>query len=278
MTKMEDLLKKALGKRAIELATELEGKKMGAITDLKELSALSKTVLAIKNQVREQKKVILSDYYKTKKANLNKDIGCFYLSPNHAKMIWQGNETMIICDKEDKALVGKEMFYAEANNCYGKIKIIGISQIDSNKFEELSAQHRFSPEEKQVLFGKNNKLFSYFFEKTENFEFPIPIASGELGFLPEVKFLSDKLADDGVAFENEEVVRDFILSIGSSELVNSLPEPDIFVRTIFELLKLENSLIKHKQGIILFEQLPLPKPNKVFYDKTEVLNNFFGGS
>jgi hypothetical protein len=275
MTKIGDLVEEEVSKNTTNLMNKLDNTKISVVSNFfqkkRENELLSKAVLAIESQIKEQKK-ILSDYYKIKKNSLKEETNGIFLPPSQAKMIWQGNQTAIVLEKEDKSLLGKEMLFAEENKCYGKIKVIDVVPIGSNNFGEFSSAHRLSNDDKERLFGKKDNLYLYNVACIKKFETPIPVAFSEIGLVEEMPFL----LGEEIEFKDEKIVKDFMMAVGSTDLVNVLPEPNTFVRTLFELVKQEKSLLKQREGIVLFEPKEIPKPNAVFYSKPEAINYFLG--
>lgn len=118
----------------------------------------------------------------------------FYLSENHAKMIWQGNKGLIVKSLNFKGLVGKLLYIIGGNESYGIIKILKITPINLKRFKELSERHRITEQERKLWWIGKQTLFAYEFDFVKKFDIlrRVSIPEGTRNLLKGVKFLSDK--------------------------------------------------------------------------------------
>ncbi len=74
-----------------------------------------------------------------------------FLMEHHAKMIWQGNQSMIVKSIGDDSLIGNSYYLNGGNSCYGVLNVLGKKQLGLADFEALSEQHRMSNDERIVV-------------------------------------------------------------------------------------------------------------------------------
>jgi len=125
-----------------------------------------------------------------------------YLSANHAKMIWQGNKTLIVLGVNYRGTVGSRFYIIGGNDCYGVIKISSIQPIDLAAFRELSSRHRLTEKERKERWPNKKVLYAYFFDIVKKFDIPkrVAVLDGNRTFMEKVSFLSseEKCLEDGI--------------------------------------------------------------------------------
>lgn len=160
-----------------------------------------------------------------------------YLAGNHARMIWQGNKSLIVKSVNFKQALGKVFYVIGANDCYGAIKIKSINEITLSKFRELEGKHRITQKECKEWFAGKKVLYAYEFDMVQKFDLPkrVSVPQEIKTFMKEVKFLSDY------------------------DLVLVKKEPELI------------------ESVAPFQSFNLMEPAKRFCDERELLDYLFGG-
>ncbi len=117
----------------------------------------------------------------------------FHLAENQAKMIWQGNKTLIVKEQKFKNVKNKLFYFIGGNLAFGVIRIVDTKQIDLKDFEGLKDRHRVSDTERKLWWPGKQKFFAYEFKVVANFEEPrlVEVPGDDPSFIKDVKFLSD---------------------------------------------------------------------------------------
>lgn len=160
----------------------------------------------------------------TKTEHLAQSNAGMYLASNHAKMIWQGNKSLIVKSVNFKESVGKSFYLMGGNACFGVIKIKSIAPITLKQFEELSGKHRVTQKEKEEWWTHKKGLFAYEFD-FKKFDMPrtVAVPADIQTFVDEVKFLTEeevkksaepfkpiKLQKPSKEFEDEKELADYL--------------------------------------------------------------------
>jgi hypothetical protein len=234
---------------------------------------------------------------------------------NHAKMIWQGNESLIVREKYFTNVVGKLFYIVGSNLSYGVIRIVGVNPISLQEFSSLSEQHRVTEQERSLWWSGKKKLFAYEFKMVNKFDAPIltDVPNSDEFFMEQVNFLNDltiregKVLNEIDTYDSKKVdfnslKEDFRIFLSWCEkglypeksktlLANSMKEllsvgvvfyPEKMSenqRKIFDEIK--GSFNKEKQSennnsFQLFEKIILADNTKRFSNKEELLDEIFG--
>lgn len=147
-----------------------------------------------------------------------------YLASNHAKMIWQGNKSLIVKSMDFRDSVGKSFYLMGGNACYGVITIKSIAPITLKQFKDLSSKHRVTQREKEEWWAHKKGLFAYEFD-FKKFDPPrtVAVPANVQTFVDEVKFLTEeevkksiepfkpiKLQKPSKEFEDEKELADYL--------------------------------------------------------------------
>jgi site-specific DNA-adenine methylase len=116
-----------------------------------------------------------------------------YLIGDHAKMIWQGNKTVIMQSRIFENTKGKDLYLIGNNLCYGIIKINSITPVSIEEFRTLSSEHKITEKEREEWWSGKKQLYAYKFD-FKKFETPKRVAVPQTSetFLKDVKFLSEE--------------------------------------------------------------------------------------
>ena len=127
------------------------------------------------------------------KQNLIQNLLGLNLAQNHAKMLWQGNKSLILKAKDYPNAKGKLFYVVGGNEAYGVIRITDIQPIDEKGFTEKANEHRITSQEKELWWPGKQKLFAYEFKIVRKFEQPqlVESTSPLTDLVDEVKFLSE---------------------------------------------------------------------------------------
>lgn len=143
----------------------------------------------------------------------------FYQPTNHAKMIWQGNKSLIVDKVNYKSLVGKRLYLVGGNDCYGVLRINRIREIKNKEFIELSDKHRITEKEQVEWWPTKEILYAYEFEFNK-FDLlkrvSVPERAGTV--LNDLQFLSEDIESMekmSEGLEDSLVISNFISLLGS---------------------------------------------------------------
>jgi len=202
------------------------------------------------------------------------------LDSNQAKMLFQGNKTLIVKDKEHYGVVGNHYYVLGGNESRGIIKINKVYPIDEKQFEELASKHRISKADKEKWWKGKKILFAYEFEVVDCFEYPelVQHCESESFIVEEVKFLSElakrsnylinnlssysAVEEKTVDLENDlKIVLAWFQSKETDKPINLSEEEmkKVFKSIIGELLKRKN---------YSFDSSELGKKTKKFFEET----------
>lgn len=162
---------------------------------------------------------------KSQKSNssyLSESAAGFYFPGNHAKMIWQGNKSLIVKALEYKNVVDKVFYIIGDNNCYGALKITSKRAINLKEFAGLAERHRVNDKEKSEWFRGKKLLYAYEFEVLKKFDCPkrVSVPDDVETLISQVEFLKEELAPEpfqtftlmkpAKEFFNEEKLLDYL--------------------------------------------------------------------
>jgi len=173
-----------------------------------------------------------------------------YLMAPHAKMVWQGNKSLIVKSVNNQEAIGKDFYIIEGNDCYGIITVKDVKSLSLEDFTKLAENHRIKDFERQKWWANAKELFAYAFEPKKMFDRPmlVPFQGNEEPFVNSVEFLS--------------------------EIFDKLPRKEEFVNKVFEMAKEE---IKRGAKVCLFETIALTEPGREFDNEDELVQFLFGG-
>jgi len=114
-----------------------------------------------------------------------------YLTDEHAKMIWNGNKSLIVKAKYYPDAVDKEYYLIGSNRSYGIIRINKVYKIGLDDFNKLRLQHRISESDRKKFFGNKKSLYAYEFSVVQRFVLPktVRVPMGTEVFIRDVHFL-----------------------------------------------------------------------------------------
>jgi len=118
-----------------------------------------------------------------------------YIVPRHAKLIYDGEKTLIIKAREYKSHIDEPLFLIDNKLAYGIIYLQEPKEISIEEFKSLRDRHRITDKELEEWWGKRDKLYAYEF-KFVKFPVPKPIRApkGAQTFVKasNIKFLTPK--------------------------------------------------------------------------------------
>ena len=115
-----------------------------------------------------------------------------YLKGDHAKMIWQGNKTIIIQNMVFEHVKGKDLYLIGNNLCYGIIRVKDIKPVNIEEFRKMSSEHKITEKERNEWWTGKKQLYAYSFE-FRRFDDPkrVAVEEGVQTFVKDVNFLSE---------------------------------------------------------------------------------------
>ena len=195
---------------------------------------------------------------------------CF--PPHQAKMIWQGNKTLIV-GPNLSPLIGKLLYVIGGNECYGIISLKNSNKINLKEFLKLEEKHRVSSIERKLRWANMLDFEACEFKLVKKFDLVkrVPSFEGKT-YVERVEFLEEKKL---VHFKNPKEVENFLSSIGSTEVISYLSNPKDFINKVRSLLELEQKLLTDND-FILFEGISPMIALKKFSKEDEFANFLFG--
>jgi len=209
---------------------------------------------------------------KSSNEKLKESCAGFYQAENHAKMIWQGNQDLIVLGVDFRDSIGKSFYLVSGNNCYGVVKIKSNKQISMDEFKALTERHRVTEDERKAWWRGKKILYAYDFDFTKFEDFKrVAIPDKVQTFVDRIEFLKE---DD----RKEIPIKEFLNMSGKDFPVNLNERIDKLKETG---LKGYNLVLtkgpKPHTEIKLFEAIEPMKAEKSFYSEEELLKHLFGG-
>ncbi|HUU77150.1 MAG TPA: hypothetical protein VMX55_02315 [candidate division Zixibacteria bacterium] len=188
------------------------------------------------------------------------------LSTNQAKMVWQGNKTLILSSKGYSNIENNLFYVIGGNEAFCIIKIKNKSLIDSKEFIKRRDGHRISDEEKYLWWPDKKKLFAYEFDIVKKFEFPEVVSYSEDDFIiNDLSFVSDlvkrekelvELVDvyDATKFDVEQLKNDFKIMLAINNSLVEGKKTSIDEKKILSLTSKIMGELESKYKIVFHEE------------------------
>lgn len=98
----------------------------------------------------------------SRKGIVLKALDGLYLTEPHAKLIWKGMKTLIVKARRFDNLLFQPMYLC-GDKVYGIITLTGVTEVDSNGFQNLKKYHLLTDKEAKEWFGDRTRYYIYKF-------------------------------------------------------------------------------------------------------------------
>lgn len=144
-----------------------------------------------------------------------------YLDGSHARMIHQGNKSLIVSHLRMEQLVNRNHYLIGGNICYGIIRVKEMKQINLDQFKKLESKHRINEQERNNRWKGKRALFAYNFDVVKMFEAvrQVAVSDSTEFYMETVDFLLEEELSD-VSFTLQQQA--FGSSGGKSRVVDKL--------------------------------------------------------
>ncbi len=213
--------------------------------------------------MKEKKKLRKNPQKSNDYSYLKESSDGLYLAENQAKMIWQGNKSLIVKSLNFKGLVDKLLYLIGGNESYGVIKIKKITPINLEKFKNLEERHRITDQERKLWWGTKQTLFAYEFEFVKKFGVlrRVAIPEGTRNLLKGVKFLFDEKINSTLTekMKNIILIKNFVSFSGvdfelkekkQKDFLIKLSEPGDYIKRLIEARIENNDSVKNNLNFI----------------------------
>jgi len=111
---------------------------------------------------------------------IRKDSNVLYLTPPHARLIWEGEKILILKKRKYENMLNKELFLASEDKIWGKITLTSVFPLTREQVEATEFAHRVSLEERKKWWNDPPILYAYTFtfkkyEKPQPKKLPVGI-------------------------------------------------------------------------------------------------------
>jgi len=224
----------------------------------------------MKSELKKKETLLIAESPKEKYISSASEGIC--LPPHQAKMIWQGNKTLVVGPNFSQ-LIGKLLYVIGGNDCFCIISLKNPKNIGLKEFSELEEQHRISKDERKNRWANMLNFDACEFDMVKKFDSlkRVPSFDGKT-YVEKVEFLEEKKLQH---FRNPEAMEKFLSDVSSSEVFSCLDDGEGFLEKIKEILSSKKELLLDEE-LILFEGVSPMSSRKTFCDKLRLRDYLFG--